>query len=57
MPRKLLLLVPMLAATLGACSPAEPPLLIDGGETPATVADEDAREGPGKDRTAPAEND
>lgn len=35
MPRMLLLIVPMIAATCAACSPAEPPLLIDGGEAPA----------------------
>lgn len=36
MLRRLLRFAPMLAATLAACSPAEPPLLIDGGQAPAT---------------------
>ncbi len=40
MLRRLLLLAPMLAATLAACTPAEPPLLIDGGQTPATIVQE-----------------
>ncbi|MBA3510612.1 hypothetical protein [Sphingomonas sp.] len=31
-----LLLVSALIATIAACSPAEPPLLIDGGQPPAT---------------------
>jgi hypothetical protein len=31
-----LLLVTALIATIGACSPAEPPLLIDGGQPPAS---------------------
>ena len=32
-----LLLVSVLFATIAACSPAEPPLLIDGAQAPATV--------------------
>ena len=35
MPRSLLL-VPVLIATLAACTPAEPPLLIDGAQPPAS---------------------
>ncbi len=31
-----LLLVPALIASIGACSPAQPPLLIDGARPPAT---------------------
>jgi hypothetical protein len=31
-----LLLVSALIATIGACSPSEPPLLIDGGQPPAS---------------------
>ena len=40
-----LLLVPALIATISACSPAEPPLLIDGGQPPASqvVAEPPAR--------------
>ena len=34
MPRSLLI-VPALIATIAACSPAEPPLLIDGAQPPA----------------------
>ena len=30
-----LLLVSAVIATIGACSPADPPLLIDGGQPPA----------------------
>ena len=46
-----LLLVPALIATIAACTPAEPPLLIDGAqppasqvvqEPPATTTDQDA---------------
>ena len=31
-----LLLVPVLIATIAACTPAEPPLLIDGAQPPAS---------------------
>ena len=31
-----LLLVPVLIAMIAACTPAEPPLLIDGGQPPAS---------------------
>jgi hypothetical protein len=31
-----LLLIPVLIATIAACSPAEPPLLIDGAQPPAS---------------------
>jgi hypothetical protein len=30
-----LLLIPVLIATIAACAPAEPPLLIDGAQRPA----------------------
>jgi hypothetical protein len=38
-----LLLVPALIATIGACSPAEPPLLIDGGQPAASQVVEEPR--------------
>jgi hypothetical protein len=31
-----LLLIPVLIATIAACTPAEPPLLIDGAQPPAS---------------------
>ncbi len=31
-----LLLIPVLIAAIAACSPAEPPLLIDGAQPPAS---------------------
>ena len=31
-----LLLIPVLIATIAACAPADPPLLIDGGQPPAS---------------------
>jgi hypothetical protein len=45
MVRRLLLFGPMLAAALAACSPAEPPLLIDGGQAPAAAVEPDAPSG------------
>jgi hypothetical protein len=40
MLHRLLFLAPMLAATLAACTRADPPLLIDGGQAPATTVQE-----------------
>ena len=40
-----LLLVSALIATIAACSPAEPPLLIDGGQPPAAQVVQEAPAG------------
>jgi hypothetical protein len=45
MLRRLLLVAPILTASLAACSPAEPPLLIDGGQAPAATIGQDAPSG------------
>ena len=36
-----LLLVSAMIATIGACTPAEPPLLIDGGQPPAAAVSQE----------------
>ena len=52
-----LLLVSALIATIGACSPAEPPLLIDGAQPPAAqvVQEPSAGELPSTDENSTAE--
>ena len=52
-----LLLVSALIATIAACSPAEPPLLIDGAQAPAAqvVQEPPASEFPSNDENSSAE--
>jgi hypothetical protein len=52
-----LLLASALIGTIAACSPAEPPLLIDGGQPPASqvVQEPPASEIPGGDENSAAQ--
>jgi hypothetical protein len=52
-----LLLIPVLIAMIAACSPAEPPLLIDGAQPPASqvVEQPPASEVPSADDNSAAE--
>ena len=52
-----LLLIPALIATMAACSPAEPPLLIDGAQPPASeiVHEPPASELPSTDENSAVE--
>jgi hypothetical protein len=52
-----LLLIPVLIAAIAACSPAEPPLLIDGAQPPASqvVEQPPAGEVPSADDNSAAE--
>ena len=49
-----LFLIPVLIATISACSPAEPPLLIDGAQPPASQVVEEPPASPPDQEAATA---